>query len=77
MEKPSSPTPLKALIAPGRYTDGPTFFTIYRSADGVGYDIHEQMPDGESVIWPGPAPKGVQQAEAIIYGWARDRQETR
>ena len=48
---------------------------IYQAADGVGCDIHEQMPDGSCVIWPIPSPRGTQQAEATIYQWAREKQE--
>ena len=76
MDIPPSPTPLKALVAPGRHNDGPTFYMICRSEDGGGCEIHEQMPDGNCVIWPGPSPKGVQQAEATIYEWARGQNES-
>ena len=69
-------TPLKALVAPGRHSDGPTLYMICPAANGVGCDIHEQMPDGNCIVWPIPSPKGVQQAEAAIYQWAREKPES-
>ena len=69
---PSTPTPLKALVAPGRHNAGPTFYMICRAANGQGCDIHEQMPDGSCVIWPGLTLQGIQQAEATIYQWGRE-----
>ena len=76
MDTPPRMDLLKALVAPGRHSEGPTLYMICRAADGVGCDIHEQMPDGSCVVWPIPAPRGIQQAEATIYQWVRERQES-
>ena len=76
MEITPAPIPLKSLVAPGRHSEGPTLYMICRAADGEGCVIHEQLPDGECIVWPDAPPRGVQQAEATIYQWARERQES-
>ena len=58
---------LKSLIAPARYSDGPTLFLICQGDDGKGCIIYEQMPDGKCQAWPEMLVGGVQQAESKIY----------
>ena len=56
---------LKSLIAPARFSDGPTLFVLC-SLDGRCV-IYEQLPDGTSQAWPEVLVGGVQQAEGMIY----------
>ena len=64
---PADCTILKSLIAPARYSDGPTLFLICQAADSKGYSIYEQMPDGTCQKWRETLFGGVQQAEGVIY----------
>jgi hypothetical protein len=70
--EPSPPKTLKALIAPGRHSRGPTLYMLIESPDGEGVEVHEQMPDGSCVVWPEKPMAGTQQAEGAIYRWARE-----
>jgi hypothetical protein len=72
MEPAPSPKTLKALIAPGRHSRGPTLYMLMEAGDGQGVEVHEQLPDGSCVVWPEKPMAGVQQAEGAIYQWARD-----
>ena len=74
MEPEPSPKTLKALIAPGRHSSGPTLYLLMAAPDGAGVEVHEQLPDGSCVVWPEKPLAGAQQAEGAIYQWARDRQ---
>lgn len=69
---PANARILKSLIAPARYSDGPTLFLICQSDDGKGCSIYEQMPDGRCQAWPETLIGGVQQAECSIYQRRKD-----
>jgi hypothetical protein len=71
MEPPPNPRTLKALIAPGRHSSGPTLYLLIEAPEG-GVEVHEQLPDGSCVVWPEKPMAGAQQAEGAIYQWARD-----
>ena len=58
---------LKSLVAPARYSDGPTLFLICQKDDGQGCSIYEQLADGQCQRWPESSVGGVQQAEGMIY----------
>ena len=72
MDTPQSNV-LNMLVAPARYSDGPTLFLICQNADGR-CEIHEQMPDGRCTIWPEVVYPGPQQAETAIYRWTQEAQ---
>ena len=55
---------LNSLIAPARYSDGPTLFLICQVDDQCV--IYEQMPDGMCQAWPEALVGGAQQAECMI-----------
>ena len=57
---------LKSLIAPARYSDGPTLFLICQ-VDDQQCRIYEQLPCGNCQVWPELTERGVQQAEGMIY----------
>ena len=65
-ELPSSCKILKSLIAPARYSDGPTLFPLCQANDGKGCSIYEQLPDGKCQRWSEALVRGVQQAESTI-----------
>jgi hypothetical protein len=65
------PNVVKMLVAPARYSDGPTLYLICQNPDGQ-CEIREQMPDGRSIVWPEPLHPGPQQAETAIYRWGRE-----
>ena len=56
---------LKSLIAPARYSDGPTLFLIGQVDDNLR--IYDQLPCGNCQAWPGAPIGGVRQAEGMIY----------
>ena len=58
---------LKSLIAPARYSDGPTLYLICQTDDENVCVIYEQLPDGRCQAWTVATAKGVQQAEGAIY----------
>ncbi len=67
---PSKLPPLaKALIAPARFSDGPTLFQICLQRETGLYEIHESLPTGEMMVWPEPPSGGPHQAETLIYNW--------
>lgn len=72
VDLPANTHILKSLVAPARYSDGPTLFLICQSHDGKGCDIYEQMPDGNCQAWPETSVGGVQQAECRIYQRLQD-----
>jgi hypothetical protein len=61
---------LKSLIAPARYSDGPTLYLICQADDHSLFTSYEQMPDGACHVWPDTTSQGVKQAEGIIYEFA-------
>ena len=69
---PDNPRILKSLIAPARYSDGPTLYLICESADGKGCAIYELMPGGGCQLWPETLVGGPQQAECRIYQRPKD-----
>ena len=66
-ELPLAAKILKSLIAPARYGQGATVYLICQADDQQGCLIYEQLPDGQCLVWPGPASRGVQQAEGAIH----------
>ena len=58
---------LKSLIAPARYSDGPTLYLICAADVSPRCTIYEQTPEGMCRAWPEVAERGVQQAEGMIY----------
>ena len=58
---------LKSLIAPARYSDGPTLFLICQAEGQQGCVVYEQTPDGTCQRWPETLVGGAQQAESMIY----------
>ena len=58
---------LKSLIAPARYSDGPTLYLICQAKNENFCVIYEQLPDGRCQAWPESPARGVQQAEGAIY----------
>ena len=58
---------LKSLIAPARYSDGPTLYLICETENPPRCTIYEQTPQGKCRAWPEAADRGVQQAEGMIY----------
>ena len=67
---PANAKILKSLIAPARYSDGPTLFMVC-SLDNQCL-IYEQMPDGKCQRWPEALVGGAQQAESMIYDLLKD-----
>lgn len=67
---PANAKILKSLIAPARYSDGPTLFMVC-SLDNQCV-IYEQMPDGTCRAWTEVLVGGVQQAESMIYQRVKD-----
>ena len=59
---------VKSLIAPARFSDGPTLYLICRSTEDDLCVIYEQLPDGKCQVWPDCTAQGIQQAEGVIYG---------
>ncbi len=66
MVLPDNAKIVKSLIAPARWSDGPTLFLICTTED-QRCRIYEQLPDGNCRAWPELAERGVQQAEGMIY----------
>ena len=58
---------LKSLIAPARYSDGPTLYIICAADTPPRCTIYEQTPEGKCRVWPEVAERGMQQAEGMIY----------
>ena len=63
---------LKSLIAPARYSDGPTLFVICQVDGQQGCTIYEQMPGGTCQAWPETLLGGAQQAEGMVYQPLKD-----
>ena len=63
---------LKSLVAPARYSDGPTLFLICQEDEGKRCSIYEQMSDGTCQRWPETLVGGAQQAESMICQWGRE-----
>lgn len=60
------PQLLKILVAAARYSDGPTLFSILQISDAGICEVHEQLPDGQSALWP-ESYRGRHHAEESIY----------
>ena len=58
---------LKSLIAPARYSDGPTLYLICAADTSPCCIICEQTPEGKCRMWPEVAERGMQQAGGMIY----------
>ena len=69
MVLPDNAKILKSLIAPARYSDGPTLFLICQVDHQL--KIYEHLPCGSCRVWPELAVRGVQQAEGMIYEYSK------